>query len=471
MKYFKINIFYLDYHGFAVIFFSFVLAITALISNFLFRLYGLRKTLVYKVFFLIFIAFAIFATWFVWPTNSQKQPQFFPNEMQEAHSGWLVYDNVEAGFKVNYPSDWKLGEVDESNEDYKRISLSGNEGEILFDWGHGFGGYCEKLEKINIKNDQMDVCNGTDQEGRKTISIFAREWGSIGVGGFAFVNKPIMENEKIIYQILSTLEFYNRLISPPVVPEISWEECAISSKSIIQYSDPAKCVTPDGRRALQPLYELLKSRSSGYIYFPDLVSSFYPTPLVKVKVYLYAQDETISKVENVYCGAPVAGKMIYKGHYQLILDDFTLASDNLSLRPHIKLKDTTIDLGLIEFVEGSHHDGQIIIDQLDPNGYENFIIIYTYGSCNSETIRVYGYNLNKSSLELYKFKNKDGKVNDGVCLSPTLNFPAKPLVKSREGNLITRCYSQITGKNEVSEWKFVPEKEEFQEIRHSQESS
>lgn len=226
-----------------------------------------------------------------------------------------------------------------------------------------------------------------------------------------------------------------------------------------------------------------RSRSAGYIYFPDFSSSrlveikrdpsgnvVSRSPLEKVRVYLYAPDEIVTKVEDVYCGAPVLGATLYRGHYQLILDASTLTMEDPGFQPHIKPRDSKIDIGEYEFVEGTYHDGQIVVDQLDPNDYRNFIIIYSYGSCNSETIRVYGYDLLKDSLVLYKFRDRSGKVEDSACLSVTASFPAKPLTKSGDGNLITRCYSQITGKNEVSEWKFIPEKEEFQEIKHYQES-
>lgn len=205
----------------------------------------------------------------------------------------------------------------------------------------------------------------------------------------------------------------------------------------------------------------LKSRSSGDIFLPKLG---------KVKVYLYAPDEKILKVENIYCGAPLVGATVYHGHYQLILDASTFVSDTPGGQTQTTLKDSTIDISELEFIEGTYHDGQILIEQLDPNGYKNFIVIYNYGSCNGEMIRVYGYDLGKNSLVLYKFRNKSGELNDDAFLSPTANFSLKPLTKSKEGNLITKSYSQITGKNEVSEWKFVGEKGEFQEIRHYQES-
>lgn len=112
-----------------------------------------------------------------------------------------------------------------------------------------------------------------------------------------------------------------------------------------------------------------KNRSSGDIYFPDLASSFAPTPPERVKVYLYAPDETVSEVKDIYCDAPIAGATMYQGHYQLILDASTVTSENPDFEPHLKPKDAEIDLGELEFVEGTAHDGQIVIDQLDPNGY------------------------------------------------------------------------------------------------------
>ena len=116
-----------------------------------------------------------------------------------------------------------------------------------------------------------------------------------------------------------------------------------------------------------------KSRSWGDVFFSETG---------RATVFLYAADEKISVNEYPYCGAPEAGMTILRGHYQLILDATTFMSDRLGETAPAGLVNSEIDVGDTEFVAGTSHDAKVIVEELDPKGYKNFIILATYGSCN-----------------------------------------------------------------------------------------
>lgn len=177
--------------------------------------------------------------------------KFIDQNLLSETSNWKTYTNLEAKFSINYPPDWQW-KIDTSNEDYKRLVLEGKEGEVLIDWGNGIGGACPSgYKKLRIKNETIDVCH-TIQDKSENWSL-SLPWslvlpnkGVVGYGGFATAKAPNKTNREVILKILSTL-----------------------SHNSVDFES--------------------KSRSSGYIYFPDLASSFYSTPLEKVKVYLFSK--------------------------------------------------------------------------------------------------------------------------------------------------------------------------------------
>ena len=195
-----------------------------------------------------------------------------------------------------------------------------------------------------------------------------------------------------------------------------------------------------------------KSLSSAYIYGPEMN---------KAKVFLYAKDQTTSTVENIYCGAPQQEAVTYSGHYQLILDSSTAASDNPGGYSDLNWQDSLLDLGSWSFVERTAWDGQLEVEQFDPSGYKNFLVLYGYGSCNTMFATVFGYDFAEGKLVNYKFLKKDGKIEDGVAVSQG----QRPLKKSAEGNLLSRLYNQSTGKFNYTEWKFDPKTNTFKELK------
>ena len=137
-----------------------------------------------------------------------------------------------------------------------------------------------------------------------------------------------------------------------------------------------------------------RSISSAYIYGPELN---------KVKVYLYAPDEKKTAITSDYCGGK-AGSEVHGGNYQLVIDSATATSDNPGGNSDIKWNDSTLNIGQIEFVKNYLWDGKITVDQFDPNGYKNFIILQKYGSCNGPVMQIFGYDFSRGKQFRTSFK-------------------------------------------------------------------
>lgn len=143
-------------------------------------------------------------------------------------SGWNRYTNSNAGFSIDYPSDWKVIEwhsdwdtADNTNVINTAVIKKGQESQILFQWGDiGFGGGCEpeNHDKLKLKADEIEICHvissdmTSDLEG-KPLSGIHESWGQIyapekynvHVAAAAYSET---KNSEAIKQILSTLSFY-----------------------------------------------------------------------------------------------------------------------------------------------------------------------------------------------------------------------------------------------------------------------
>lgn len=139
----------------------------------------------------------------------QKQVPL-PNTLQTPPSSvapiadWESYANEEGKFSIKYPPHWKW-EIDDSAGDYKRLALTGPEGEVLIDWGSGFGGACPQgFEKVKIKSGVINSCHTILEDGSDNWSLDIPPRADMGYGGFATAKKG---NKDLILQILSTLDF------------------------------------------------------------------------------------------------------------------------------------------------------------------------------------------------------------------------------------------------------------------------
>ena len=172
------------------------------------------------------------------------------------------------------------------------------------------------------------------------------------------------------------------------------------------------------------------SISSAYVYGPELN---------KVKVFLYASDEnkTITAPTDISCANP-SGSEISRGNYKLIVDSTTATSDNPGGNSDLTWKDSTLDVGSMEFVKGTLWDGKITADIFDPIGYKNFIVFQKYGSCNGTFMQIYRYDLFQGKLVQYKFVKKDNSSSNDIFVT---NYK-----KSSSGNLVTSAYDNTVGK-------------------------
>lgn len=193
------------------------------------------------------------------------------------------------------------------------------------------------------------------------------------------------------------------------------------------------------------------SISSAYIYGPELN---------KVKVSLYATDEKKTFVTDNYCGGTKDAE-IRTGNYKLVIDSKTATSDNPGGNSDINWGDSTLDIGQMQFVQNTAWNGKIIIDQFDPNGYKNFIVIPQYASCNSMYIHVYGYDFSQGKLVEYKF------FQGNAHHDPIDNLSIKNFKKSTRGNLVTSEYDNITGKTTNVEWRFDTTENAFEPLQIS----
>src|SRR3990167_9520225 len=181
------------------------------------------------------------------------------------------------------------------------------------------------------------------------------------------------------------------------------------------------------------------SISSAYVYGPELN---------KVKVFLYAPDEKKTVVTDNYCGGK-KGAEIRTGNYKLVVDSKTATSDNPGGNSDLNWKDSTLDTGhQMQFVQNTAWDGKLTVDQFDPIGYKNFIVIQQYQGCNGTGIYIYGYDLSTGKLVQYPFNH------DKAGLPPTESIFVTSFKKSANGNLTTSTYNQTTGKTETTEWIF-----------------
>ncbi len=142
------------------------------------------------------------------PAQTATQPSPASNET----TNWKTYTNTEAKVSFQYPLDWTVKE-EQPSTDYKRISIQGKQGEILLDYGTGFGGACQSAyEDFNIGNAQTQACHSTPADGSERWSLSAMKknnvnFNKIDYSGFVMANSPYKDNRDLILKILSTFKF------------------------------------------------------------------------------------------------------------------------------------------------------------------------------------------------------------------------------------------------------------------------
>lgn len=143
---------------------------------------------------------------------------------------------------------------------------------------------------------------------------------------------------------------------------------------------------------------------------------------IKVKLYLFAEDEKVEIQEGDYCGG-ADGDKIYTGNYQLIS-----VKDNKIV--------SRIDLGKdYEFIENKLHSGLQLF--VMPKTLEQLIIIYQYVSCSIEGVEFFRID-EKGNIYKINFFDKDGTVGTAQSISGGN-------INESDGNLIFCRYDNAIG--------------------------
>ena len=144
---------------------------------------------------------------------------------------------------------------------------------------------------------------------------------------------------------------------------------------------------------------------------------------VRIKVFLFAENEKIEILDGSYCGGEEGAKQ-YTGNYQLIS-----VKDNKIV--------SKIDLGKdYEFIEDTLHSGLQLF--VMPQIYEQLIMIYQYESCNIERVEFYRVDV-EGRIYKVNFIDKDGTVGTGQSTSPAGDIPQS------DGSVIFCSYDNSIG--------------------------
>lgn len=144
------------------------------------------------------------------PTPTPKDETADPDSIG---ADWKTYTNTEAKVSLQYPSSWTIKE--DTNVEYKTISIVGKEGNISLLYGGGFGGACPSgYEDFKVGNAQTQACHSTPADGSERWSLSSMKkdnvnFNNIDYSGFVTVSSPYKENRDSILKILSTFKFTN----------------------------------------------------------------------------------------------------------------------------------------------------------------------------------------------------------------------------------------------------------------------
>ncbi|MCX6783927.1 MAG: hypothetical protein NT141_02565 [candidate division WWE3 bacterium] len=128
---------------------------------------------------------------------------------------------------------------------------------------------------------------------------------------------------------------------------------------------------------------------------------------------------------DVYCATPKKGLIVYEG--EAALNSF----------------DQTLNLGKMEFVPGTPHDGQLKSYKLTSYLNHNFLALYQYGNCNFEKLYLVGWDGKSKQLIIYKFKQPSG-TSEELWVSSIL--------PETSDSLVTESYDNIKGEFMTSHW-------------------
>jgi hypothetical protein len=127
----------------------------------------------------------------------------------EVEASWNTYTNAEAGFSIQYPSNWQEQDLpDENAGQMHHITLQGPEGGIELVWGTGLGGACpEGYQLLTVAQGTWPACHTQREDGTDLWSLFPPPIGDTNFGGFVYTNDTTAKSREVVLQVLSTLSF------------------------------------------------------------------------------------------------------------------------------------------------------------------------------------------------------------------------------------------------------------------------
>lgn len=171
-----------------------------------------------------------------------------------------------------------------------------------------------------------------------------------------------------------------------------------------------------------------------------------------VDLELTSPDGTSFKVdpETQFCGAPAIGSVATKGHYEILN----------------RTSPTRVSIGTYEFVVNTLHNGTLHLAKLTtPSGRQKeFAYAFVYGSCTSENALLFALGDDEKTPVQYKFKNVDGTLQDGVCISSQYLKANQFLPVNSTGILETQCVDAEIGKTVTTTWKINEAAKTFEPV-------
>ncbi len=128
-------------------------------------------------------------------------------------TSWLSYRNDQAGFRIQYPSEWKFLELPPENAGLRKgVRIAGAEGGIELDWGQGFGGMCEedgvsKYIKIQGAQGGLQTCYFKDANGIEQWNQISTPNLKPGFQARAWTNDGRATSGELVRKVIATLTF------------------------------------------------------------------------------------------------------------------------------------------------------------------------------------------------------------------------------------------------------------------------
>ena len=166
--------------------------------------------------FLIFIFVTVLAACSSFAPNTQS-PSPVPTvsatqaPSAEVDAPWKTYTNADAGFSIQYPSNWEEQDLPDINAGQMHgIVLQGPEGAVEVKWGTGFGGACpgpEGYQPIPVANGTLPACHSQSEDGTERWSLTGDPLPNDSFGGEAYTTDATAESRAVVLKVVSTLSF------------------------------------------------------------------------------------------------------------------------------------------------------------------------------------------------------------------------------------------------------------------------